>query len=66
MDTILTNFIEEYVDIDYNYGKSTRDSSDRVLEYSKQVLSTGCIYLEFVDAVREGMVKESFDVGSIC
>ena len=54
MDNILSDFIEEYVDIKYNLGKSTRDARDKVLEYTKQVLSTGCIYLEFVDAVREG------------
>ena len=53
MDEILSIVVDKYVSIEYNTHCSTT-TDDKVLQYSKQLLSLGCIYLEFTDAIREG------------
>lgn len=40
--------------IHFNYNTETATSSDKVCNYSVQLLRLGCFYLEFVDAICEG------------
>ena len=54
---ILNQVSKQVVDsfIDFSYQKAVlKPETDQVADYAKQVLSLGCFYLEFCDAIREG------------
>ncbi len=44
--------VDKFVDISYHSDR--KQSDDHVQEYAIQILSLGCLYLEFSDAIREG------------
>ena len=54
LSTITKDFIDKYVDISYNSPLSA-SSSTMVELYASQILSLGCLYMEFRDAIREGV-----------
>ena len=45
--------VDKYVDFSYNRHKEST-SNDMVQNYAVQLLSLGCFYLEFADAIKEG------------
>ena len=45
--------VEKYVKLQINL-KSKPHSDDRIFMYSRNLLSLGCFYLEFSDAIRKG------------
>jgi L1 cell adhesion molecule like protein len=53
MEEILIKIVHKFIDIKYNAPCSTT-KDDRILQYSKQLLSIGCVFLEIVDAVKQG------------
>lgn len=40
--------------INFSYHKVPSVSEDRIFTYATEIISTGCFYLEFADAIREG------------
>ena len=56
LSKITDTLIESFVSLSYNSSvtQATDVGSDHVLLYAKQVLSLGCLYMEFRDAIREG------------
>ncbi len=53
LDRITTIMVDKFVDISYNKPFSSSDT-DMVMLYVTQVLSLGCLYLEFQNAMCEG------------
>ena len=53
LSTITKDFVDKYVDINYNSPLGA-SSTDMVELYARQILSLGCLYMEFRDAIREG------------
>ena len=57
---IASQIVSSYVDIDFNHapnGDETQNRNepcDKVQLYAKRLLSLGCFYLEFCDAIKEG------------
>ena len=54
LSTITKDFVDKYVDISYNSPLGASSSTDMVELYARQILSLGCLYMEFRDAIREG------------
>ena len=60
IESAAMKIVEEYVDIQYPVIREKKSSAkkeveeDRVKEYGKEVLTLGCFYLEYRDAIREG------------
>ena len=56
VDIILSDIVDKFVDITFNdqHAHVSHTNEDKVLVYGKQLLSIGCLYLEFADAVKEG------------
>ena len=54
MDSLLSNIVEKYVDVTYNVCCQTCKNEDQIMKYTQQLLSTGCVYLELTDAIKEG------------
>ena len=52
LKAVCTDFINKFTTIEFN--KEYTCPADNVYAYAKQVLSLGCIYLEYSDAIREG------------
>lgn len=52
LDSILTTIIDKFVDVKYN--SEPMSSKDVVFSYAKQLISIGCLYMEFADGVKEG------------
>ena len=41
--------------VDFNYGSSSISTSgDNIYQYTQQLVSLGCFYLEYDDAIKEG------------
>ena len=65
------SFVDSYMIVSYTQltmtaGKCEQDMT-KVFEYSVQLLRLCCIYMEFSDAIREGvMVCVSFSAGHTC
>lgn len=53
IDKITTAIVESFVFLDYNASYS-ETSNDGVYSYATQLLTLGCFYLEFRDAIKEG------------
>lgn len=53
MDKLLSSIVNKFVDIKYNSAPAS-SSKDIVFSYAKQLISIGCLYMEFAGAVREG------------
>ena len=53
---ILIDISKDIVDkyIDMTFHKTPKDSTDKVSLYARRLLSLGCFYLEYSDAIREG------------
>ena len=56
LDSAVQSIISEFVDIGFSKSprKQVPNNKDHVLEYAKETLSMGLIFLEFKDAIREG------------
>ena len=56
LDSAVQSIIPESVDISFSKSprKQVPNSEDHVVEYAKETLSMGLIFLEFKDAIREG------------
>ena len=57
--------------VDFNYGSSSISTSgdnndDYIYQYAQQLVSLGCFYLEYDDAIRKVMWKGFLGVGSTC
>jgi len=50
---IINAIVSSFISIDFN-NQSTPSHSDKVYLYSSQLMTLGCIYLEFRDAIKEG------------
>lgn len=50
--TICKDIIDSFVIFSFN--NRTVQSDDQVFNYAQQILSLGCFYLEFCDAIKEG------------
>jgi len=46
--------LKKFVDFNYNMKKAEESGTDRVQSYACNVLSSGLLYMEFLDAIREG------------
>ena len=53
---ILIDISKDIVDkyIDMTFHRTPKDSTDKVSLYARRLLSLGCFYLEYSDAIREG------------
>ena len=55
--TIASAIVEKYVDLESEFGDPSQPQSASIscskLDYSKEVISLGLLYLNFKDAVRE-------------
>ena len=57
MDYILSQLVDKFLDIEYLHiptDSHSTDDEDKVFMYTKQLFSIGILYLEFIDAVKEG------------
>ena len=58
LNSITVKIMEEYVDftfdLDHQPQTNYTECDDRILAYTKEVISLGLFYEEYVDAVREG------------
>jgi len=55
LDKITKDIVQSFLCTDYHASKSSSSSSeDMAYKYSSQLLTIGCIYLEFRDAIKEG------------
>ena len=55
LDSAVRAIISEFIDITFpKKCKKVPKDQDRILEYAKETLTMGLIFLEFKDAVREG------------
>lgn len=52
LNKITDDLLDGYINISYNNPHD--NSRDKVQAYAKQVLSSGCFYLEFRDGIKEG------------
>lgn len=52
LEAVCTDLVDRFTTVEFN--KSYKNPTDNVYAYAKQVLSLGCIYLEYSDAIREG------------
>lgn len=52
LEAVCTDLVDHFTTVEFN--KSYKYPADKVHAYAKQVLSLGCIYLEYSDAIREG------------
>lgn len=53
---MITSLCDEVVDkfIEFRFHKQPQQCADHVFEYAREIISLGCFYLEFSDAIREG------------
>ncbi|XP_065891611.1 uncharacterized protein [Dysidea avara] len=51
-ESVCAGIVDKHISFQYN--GTTASNVDQVYEYSRQLLSVGCFYLEFADAIREG------------
>lgn len=55
LDEITRDIVKSFLFTDYNASTShTTSSEDMMYQYSTQLLTIGCMYLEFRDAIKEG------------
>ena len=54
IDTVTTSHVNFALDRDSDVECDTTTQHDHVLEYAREVLTLELLYMEFVDAVREG------------
>lgn len=54
LDQISKDLVDKYVNFSFNSSDDVKSSEDGVFEYAKGLLSLGCFYLEYSDAIREG------------
>ena len=54
MDQLLSKLVAQFLDFQFNPASSSTGNDDGILTYGKQFLSIGSLYLEFVDAIKEG------------
>ena len=54
LEKITHAIIEKFMSVNYNTHNAPSASSDEVYLYSSQLLTLGCMYLEFRDAIKEG------------
>ena len=55
LDKITRDIVKSFLFTDYNASTShTPSSEDMMYQYSTQLLTIGCMYLEFRDAIKEG------------
>lgn len=52
LESICAGIVDKH--IPFQFHGSTTPHVDQVYEYSRQLLSIGCLYLEFADGIREG------------
>ncbi len=52
--TISTNSFDSFVDILFHKPATDDNCTDKVHIYAKRILSLGCFYMEYSDAIREG------------
>ncbi|SMN01813.1 hypothetical protein SPONN_105 [uncultured Candidatus Thioglobus sp.] len=52
LECVCSDIIDRFTTIEYN--KAYESPDDNVFAYAKQMLSQGCIYFEYSDAIREG------------
>lgn len=52
LEGICMDIIDRFTTIEFN--KAYKDPTDKVFAYARQVLTLGCMYLEYSDAIREG------------
>ncbi len=52
--TISTNIFDLFVDILFHKPATDDNCTDKVHIYAKRILSLGCFYMEYSDAIREG------------
>ena len=52
--TVCEAIVDKFVNFQYNSITSKASHNDRVEQYALQILSLGCFYLEFSDAIKEG------------
>ena len=53
LDRITRDIVKSFLCTDYNTSH-TASSEDMTYQYSSQLLTIGCMYLEFQDAIKEG------------
>ena len=51
--TLSAKIVDKYIDFSYNRRDKTK-TTDQVQEYATQILSLGCFYSEYSDAIKEG------------
>ena len=66
--SILTSICELIINkfIPFKFQQPQMSSNDGVLNYTTSLLSVGCFYLNFINAVREGMGKGCYYAGDTC
>lgn len=52
LHTVSTKIVDSFLDLSYNSGENKQ--TDQLNLYTKRLLSLGCFYLEFSDAIKEG------------
>ena len=52
LESICAGIVDKH--ISFQFHNSTTPNIDQVYEYGRQLLSIGCLYLEFADGIREG------------
>ena len=68
LHTISTKIVNSFLDLNFNAYNIEHDTHmpSQLNLYTKHLLSLGCFYLKFSDAIKEGDGIASFDVGVIC
>ena len=54
MYSLTSRILDKMIVFEFNNEARRSIEEDGVLNYAKQLLSIGCFYLEFVDAIKEG------------
>ena len=52
LDAVCNQVVKEFVEFSFHY--ETPEGDDAVTSYAKKLLSLGCFYLEYRDAIKEG------------
>ena len=54
LESVVSKVLTKYVDLSFPKTSKKNQNQDHVVEYAKETLTMGLLYLEFKDAVREG------------
>lgn len=54
LENITSEIFKRFISVRYNTHSTLSHPTDKVYSYSLQLLSLGCLYLEFQDAIKEG------------